>query len=379
MEQGRTLSGTVTSLLASTLFVLALGSCTDVGAWDRLSAMEAMLDEARLPTKRMSVDIGPFGQADELNNFPVLVRLPADFPYDQCAPNGLDIEFRTEDGLTLLDWELESWRPGQTSVFWVKLPVLPANPSSTRIWLYYGADFPLDRSNPEAVWSNGYEAVWHGIVDTVDGSLRYRDSTGRHHGFSNDGTLTPPELIEGPIGRAFSYTGDSECGIAVNATGALNDIGTFQLDFVIRDRSSTFSDRYLLSRDNFILGIKNGRAPFLSIDFFGGTLEVNGPTLWDPTTWTYASISWDQSQVVFWGGDSQRGSFPATGSGTQEAWTEQTWVIGNSSPPPSKLEADLDEIRLSRIVRSSAWMLAEYKSQEGADVSFGTPEDVVYD
>jgi len=49
-----------------------------------------------------------------------------------------DIRFTSADGFTLLSYWLESYIPSGSAVFWVKVPVIPASPSATNLYIYYG-------------------------------------------------------------------------------------------------------------------------------------------------------------------------------------------------------------------------------------------------
>jgi len=49
-----------------------------------------------------------------------------------------DIRFTKADGLTLLDYWVESKTIGESATFWVEVDFIPANPSSVDIYMYYG-------------------------------------------------------------------------------------------------------------------------------------------------------------------------------------------------------------------------------------------------
>ncbi|MBP7095111.1 MAG: DUF2341 domain-containing protein [Spirochaetia bacterium] len=170
------------AFLASTLALLA--SCTELGAWDLIAEAEARLELLRIPTKRVTIDLSGLAQPTEtLVDFPVMIRLPdpsfPEFSYADCSPDGLDVVFTAMDG-TPLAHELEQWNPAGESIFWVKVPsIMPdATPLTTVIQMRWDAEYPLDSSDPPAVWSNGYVAVFHGNR-TLDGT-GWVDSTGKN-------------------------------------------------------------------------------------------------------------------------------------------------------------------------------------------------------
>ena len=98
---------------------------------------------------------------ETLADFPVLVKLSeADiegFLYsDFVRADGGDLRFADAAG-NLLAHEIDTWDENGVSAVWVKVPSLNA---STVITCYYGFALPPE-VNHKAVWSNGYLGVWH--------------------------------------------------------------------------------------------------------------------------------------------------------------------------------------------------------------------------
>ncbi|MCT2581834.1 metallophosphoesterase [Actinophytocola gossypii] len=139
----------------------------------------------------------------DLTDTPVRVTLDAtpDVAADQLTVAG-------ENGAPL-SHEVETWRPGGTSVLWVKLPALPAR-SATTVWAYFGGGD--DTNDPADVWSDGYALVEH--LDTAsEGGDRVPDSTGRHTGTVIGGRLETTTTGAGTTGSVFGdariqYPGD---------------------------------------------------------------------------------------------------------------------------------------------------------------------------
>jgi hypothetical protein len=49
-----------------------------------------------------------------------------------------DVRFTARDGITILGFWKESHTPAGTALFYVKVPRIPAAPSTVSIYLYYG-------------------------------------------------------------------------------------------------------------------------------------------------------------------------------------------------------------------------------------------------
>ncbi|VVB85971.1 Halolysin [uncultured archaeon] len=58
-----------------------------------------------------------------------------------------DIRFTKSDGVTLLDYWIESYTPGVSAVVWVKVDSIPASPGTANIYLYYGSPSATSASN----------------------------------------------------------------------------------------------------------------------------------------------------------------------------------------------------------------------------------------
>ncbi|HEX8915423.1 MAG TPA: DUF2341 domain-containing protein [Humisphaera sp.] len=115
----------------------------------------------------------------KLENFPVLVRLHADFfDFSQAKTDGSDLRLSTADGQPLA-YEVEDWQPaaGVASV-WVRVPLITGN-SRQEIRIHWGNAAAASESSGKAVFnaSNGYAAVWHLGAEVADatGTLTSKD------------------------------------------------------------------------------------------------------------------------------------------------------------------------------------------------------------
>ena len=65
-----------------------------------------------------------------------VVLTPANFDYSHVEPSGQLIRFTDADQLTALTCYRESWSPGGTSIFWIRVPNIPAGSVKT-VYLYH--------------------------------------------------------------------------------------------------------------------------------------------------------------------------------------------------------------------------------------------------
>ena len=124
-------------------------------------------DGANLPAGAMEKD------------FPLLVRLHKDFfDFTQARADGADVRFSTSAGVPLAS-QIEEWDSvkGAASI-WVRVPVIRGN-EHQEIRVYWGKADAASESNGSAVFnkSNGYLSVWHmsGPVKDEVGTLESKD------------------------------------------------------------------------------------------------------------------------------------------------------------------------------------------------------------
>ncbi len=104
-----------------------------------------------------------------------------------------DLRFTKSDGVTLLDYWIESYTSGVNATVWVEVDSIPASPNTVDIYLYYGNPEAISASNPEAtvlLYDNFDDGVidpnkWTnkgGVVVEENGYLRF----GRGGQYSNE-------------------------------------------------------------------------------------------------------------------------------------------------------------------------------------------------
>lgn len=124
--------------------------------------------------RSFNIKFAGYAGTTTLTNFPALIRLSEarnNFKYSACKlEKGADTRFYDADG-NLLPSEVDTWNPDGESLVWVSVPKLNKD---TVITVCYGiADAPAVTSTD--VWTNGYVGVWH--MNAVATSQTQSDST----------------------------------------------------------------------------------------------------------------------------------------------------------------------------------------------------------
>ncbi len=293
-------------------------------------------------------------------DFPLLVRLHPDFfDFDEAKANGEDVRFSTATGVPLA-YQVEEWDAvrGRASI-WVRIPAIEGN-ARQEIRMHWGKADAVGASDGRAVFSesNGYLSVWHmnGPVQDEVGSLMSKD----------DGT-TPTQGMIGPARRLAGgqgvFGGDA---ISSFPTGAMAH--TSEAWFRPRKPNAT------------VMAWGNEQAQGKVVMQFRSPPHVNMDCYFSASNVASRSRlpidSWIQVVHTFQAGDSR-----VYVNGVLDGVSTRT------SPPlairsPSRLwlggwynhydfVGDLDEVRVSKVVRSADWVRLQHENQKALQTLAG--------
>jgi hypothetical protein len=305
-------------------------------------------------------------QTDEqMLNFPLLIELKnPDLRHisrggKMIHLKGNDIRFSKSDGESPLISQIERYNPETGELLaWVMLDTLSVR-SSNEIYLYFSrADHPAALSN--VIWENDFQAVWH-----LSGSLNADNS--RRIKATALGTTEIPGKIGS--GRSFNpETGDCAFypwlqeldlkeDISLSAWIFLNSQGRNQ---VILSNQGDQPGGYRLYID------QNNKVAFDFINAAGvrhGVAQASGGTLLEPGNWYHVAAVYslaDKSIRTYLNGMADRIAMTTD----SPAPTASALQIGRDQfDPQSYFDGRLDELRLSRQVRSAGWIASEYYNQ----------------
>lgn len=285
-------------------------------------------------------------------NFPLLLRLNATtFNFAEAAADGRDIRFLS--GGASLPYQIEHWDAvnGSASI-WLKMPRITGN-SRQEITMYWGKPDAPSRSSGVDVFNaaNGYVCVFH-LDDTLADEV---------------GTLTPTPANGGPApaggiignGRTFTAGQGVNCGDNLTSLPSGNTSHSTQVWF--RSDSANF-DIVDWAREDAgnKVQIRLASPPKVVID--GNFANVGGTSTLTPGQWHH---------VVH--------TYAAGTPGTARIYVDglldgSAGVTMNITPPSImrlggwyngyRFVGDMDEVRLSKVVRSADWIKLEYENQK---------------
>ncbi len=395
------------SITSIVFLILAVGSsCTQQGAWDILNSLgneaesgpviseeepttetassetpstdttspeEPSTEEPAAPSSlwdyRMKITIPQVSTVEDLTDFPLLLQLDSSIiDYTKIEADGSDITFKSLDEAETYSYEIDgSWNAAGSTYIWVKIPTIIMN-AATEFWMYYSSATETGSLNPSAVWSSGYQGVWH----FNEAGTPWSNSVGSENAvpwsetpvsaaawFGNGITVQADKPNQGLTAGPFS-------GSAVSLSFYLDQgttIGGSRL-FVLNDFSL-----YLNGTTLVIEAVTDGTN--LSRRYNYSEWYGAGPS-WLFVTWTGARVQSDiklyrnGSPAINAGGNGGTGSLSTPLSGSLR--------IANANGGGQYTQGTWDEVHLSDTVRSADWIDAAWKAYDNTLLTYSAPE-----
>ena len=371
----------VTMFMIGTFFVAE--QVFDFGLSVNVRAVENWANETY--SYRSLITIDKDQVPSQLSNFPVLVVIyENESIYDSMQDNHTGIAFYShDDNTTEYAFECESYYKGGgvvTAYFWVNVTTVYST-KNTYIWFYYGGN-SVDASNPNGTWNSGYDMVYHmnqnsdniqdstnnnrdATADIDDGSLTY-EQTGQVSyciDFGREASFIMPEDFMG-----YSQT--------FEAWLKFDDFTTnYQtpLTFYNEVRHYWYYDNDG-SQDKFLMNYQYHVETWESITFDTGS-DIG------TTNFHYFASSYENStsaKAYIDGG--LAGEDNSVGEITEPSGSNRNRIGCYYDGVNYGFDGKIDEVRISNVVRSQAWLTASYntmnnKTGAGAFASFGLEEE----
>lgn len=311
-------------------------------------------------------------------NFPYVLRLSQfSFNFSQAKKNGEDIRFSKSGGAPLA-YQINNWdSAGAKAAIWVKIDTILGNNATQYIKMYWGRPAASDSSNGRRVFDtqNGFAAVYH-LEQPTGNAL---DATANALAAVPNGNV--PALTTGMIGSTQSFDGNGDYYNA--GTGApfnMSAVRTFSVSaWVYRQgagadawegiatkfawQAGNYREYELMLNGDFTINI--------SSDGTGGTETiVRSGTTPNDNAWYYAAGTMDGAVMRLYV------------NGAQTATANKTAVYNSANAPfligkgdaNQAFNGKIDEVRVSRVARSSDWIRLCYRNQAG----FDTPLQMQY-
>lgn len=351
-------------------------------------------------SNRVQLETDPDDIDADLNNFPILLHLSA-----SCGRNSKDLSYvfnhlvsdanrkkiavTTDDGSSQCYVEIEKWDTvNKQAWLWVKAPVV-RNLFNTLFILYFDvthADNTTYVGDPNStpaglVWDSNFKAVYH-MADGASTSAIY-DSTANNKDGTKKAAGNPAVTTDGKIGNAqdFEYTTLASY-ITLAVLGAWHTTDTeMTIEHWYKGESDTGLNQALFCLQNdgdIYTAIQTGtKKAFLSLyEATSGwkTLVATTVLTLDGSTWYHIVGTWKKNDYmrVYLNGASD-----ATPSALHNEQLIDAGInvrIGSYSDGGYNCDGLLDEVRISNVVRSAAWIKATYETTRDHLLNWGDEE-----
>ena len=333
--------------------------------WDDQPSTYGQLDMSAF-SKKLQVSFAGYSGTETLADFPVLVKLSTAIPgfsySDFQLADGGDLRFADSTGKHI-PHEIDTWNPNGVSTVWVRVPTLTA---ATRIYACYGC------ANPPAVtamdvWNDDYVGVWH----LNEGGLPLRESSRRSTCFVQRCGEGISFASEGVVGGSVAFDGSYSNAVIAADHDNLDGFEKFTIETWTKQSSHKASAGIIGKRMGYNKRASyylydNGGATILCATETGKSLAVQA-TISSPTldgSWIHQACSVDTTispdfvKGYLNGGTSATASKPSGRIYSGAGWL----TLGNLNPDAkdNSFNGSIDEVRISRCVRSADWIKASH-------------------
>jgi hypothetical protein len=320
-------------------------------------------------TRRCFINTGAAGIKDTVYDFPMLVRLDPD-RFDFDLSDGKDLRFSSASGKHL-PYQVDSWDPAnRQAAVWVKLDTVLPDSREQSVTLHFGRRDAPDFSDGKAVFS-GFGGVWHFSEPVeADGEAFFQDAS--PSGAAGAGDVVPGDR-RGAIGQGVAFKGAHQ--VVAGGMPAMMPVRTVTLSAWAYSVGTGPEGGELASMgDNYGLRtMPDGNGHF----FIFTDTSVHDPR-WKPANyfpfastrnldlrghWHLVTGRYDGAAIqVFVDGVVQ--AAVAHDEAIQYAFSREFWMgrHGNGHTPYN-FTGSLDEVQISPVARSPAWIRLAYLSQ----------------
>jgi hypothetical protein len=296
----------------------------------------------------------------DLSNYPLLVKINQDTDIGANAQSdGEDIRFTTSTGV-LLPYERESWvvRAGSGSGnFWVKVPTISSS-ADTKIYLYYGNSGAPDLQDATNVWDANFKGVWH-LAETGTNPTA-NDSTSNNNDSASQ-TWTP--TVGGKIGGAGSFNGSSDA-INITSNDGLNPASITVSAWVKADVNNKWQYA-VLKNGQWDFGRDNGGKYYLAAWKTGNVNVADEHAATSATTgvWEHIAFTYDGSNAKYYVNTTVVINKGVSG----DLFATANAVNIGSQAAGNYWDGLIDDVKISNVARSAAWLKFEYYNTGASD------------
>lgn len=288
-----------------------------------------------------------------IDGFPVLVRLHRDFfDFSQAGPKGEDVRFSSGAGGPL-PYQIERWDAAKgTACVWVRIPAIQGN-SRQEIRVHWGKSDAASESNGKAVFnqSNGYLSVWH-MDEPVQDEV---------------GTLVSEDVGTAPaagvIGQARHFPGSKGifCGDMIDSYPAGSASHSSEAWFRPEKPNSTvLAWGNEQAQGKVVMQYRS--PPHVRMDCYFSGANVEGESTIPMNQWVQVVHTCQKGDSRIYVNGAVDGVRTESASPLSIRRPAKMWIGGWYNR--YDFVGDVDEVRISKVVRSTDWVRLQYENQK---------------
>lgn len=289
----------------------------------------------------------------KVEQFPLLVRLHRDFfDFAQAKTHGEDLRFSSSSG-DRLAFQIEEWDAAKgVASIWVRVPLITGN-SRQEIKVHWGNANAASESSGQAVFSasNGYLSVWH-MNDPV------RDDVGALTSTDN-GTAAVPGMIgmarHLPGGKGV-FCGDKISNFPTGASPHSTEVW-FRPQ---RANSTLIAWGNEQAQGKVVMQFRG--PPHVQMDCYFSDGNVEGGSRVPLGEWTHIVHTYQAGESKIYANGVLDGTNLRQDPPLNIMTPSRLWIGGWYDS--FDFVGDLDEVRVSQVVRSPDWIRLQYENQK---------------
>ncbi|MFX1457533.1 MAG: DUF2341 domain-containing protein, partial [Promethearchaeota archaeon] len=319
-------------------------------------------------------------------NFPVLISLIDSDLKEHTQSSGNDIAFANDS--SWLDHEIEQFNPNYNSTHakllaWVRIPSLSTS-TDTIIYMYYGNSTMNSRQYRTGVWASNYKGVWHLKEDPGPGnSGDIKDSTNYGNNGTAEASMTSGDQTASKINGGIDFDGTDDninVGSGTSIDNLFNGGATISAWIFpegwggaeygrILDKSTATAgdDGWVMCVDGEADSVVHHLLFYRDFNAQRGLWYTPGDSLslnnWYQVVVTYDDSSKDNTPSMYINGNLQTLTPEPSPQGSAMDDSAQSLYIGDFMGGGRTFNGAIDEIRLSKGLKSSGWIQTEFNNQ----------------
>lgn len=294
-------------------------------------------------------------------DFPLLVRLHRDFfDFSQAKADGADVRFSTSAGEALA-YQVEEWDAARgVASLWVRVPVIHGN-ERQQLRMHWGKSDASSESSGTAVFneSNGFLSVWH-----MSGPVR--DEVGTLE--SKDVGTTP---AGGVIGQARHLAGKQGIFCGDKITNYPTGASPHSTEAWFRPAQA--NGRVLAWGNEHAQGkvvMQFQSPPHVRMDCYFSGADISSTGRMTMNEWVHVMHTYQPGETRIYVNGALEATVKNSRSPLAIKSPARLWLGGWYHN--YDFVGDLDEMRVSKVVRSADWVRLEYENQKPMQMLVGS-------